>query len=262
MSSKKTTTYTFRVQADGGKFLGDDIGGARIVIRDVATGALLASGVTRGDSGNLVAQKAPITPKQIVTASKNLVVANKGQDVWWLVPDSGSSAFVASLELEGPTEVELTAFGPLGGLQSAAAVKLRQWLIPGEAPPALPGTVILLPGLLVQPLSPAIHTEVSQLGPVNLAAKVTMMCGCQISNASTSSWFPDDFEVRAFIRQINGDTKKIVKLDFNQQGDPSLFCGVFEMKKAGYYEATITAVQRSKGNSGAGTVTFFLPPPS
>src|SRR6476620_132988 len=46
------TTITVRVIAKGGKFLGDDIGGAQVTIRDAQTGELLASGTTQGGSGN------------------------------------------------------------------------------------------------------------------------------------------------------------------------------------------------------------------
>lgn len=42
--------FTIHVQAAGGKILGDDVGGARIVGRAAIGGEIRASGVTRGDS--------------------------------------------------------------------------------------------------------------------------------------------------------------------------------------------------------------------
>ena len=42
--------------------------------------------------------------------------------------------------------------------------------------------------------------------------------------------------------------------------DPSIFHGSFEMKAPGFYQAVITAVQKSTGNLGTGTVTFFTKP--
>jgi hypothetical protein len=45
------TKLTVRVIARDGKFLGDDIGGALITVRDFHTGELLASGRTHGGSG-------------------------------------------------------------------------------------------------------------------------------------------------------------------------------------------------------------------
>jgi len=43
------TRITVRVQARGGKFLGDDIGGAVVTIRDAMTGELFATGTTAGN---------------------------------------------------------------------------------------------------------------------------------------------------------------------------------------------------------------------
>src|SRR3979409_1920700 len=45
------TTLTVRVIARDGKFLGDDIGGAYITVRDALTKRLLVEGATSGGSG-------------------------------------------------------------------------------------------------------------------------------------------------------------------------------------------------------------------
>ncbi len=47
MSANTLSQVTFRVQAIGGKFLADDIGGARIIVRDAESGELLADRVTQ-----------------------------------------------------------------------------------------------------------------------------------------------------------------------------------------------------------------------
>ena len=47
---------------------------------------------------------------------------------------------------------------------------------------------------------------------------------------------------------------------FSLLQDPSIFHGAFEMKAPGFYQAAITAVQKSTGNLGTGTVTFFTKP--
>src|SRR5271157_1939867 len=59
-----STTITVRVIARGGKFLGDDIGGAHVTIRDVRSGELLASGRTRGGSGPASLMTTPLTRNQ------------------------------------------------------------------------------------------------------------------------------------------------------------------------------------------------------
>lgn len=48
------TSITVRVQATGGKFLADDVGGAEVTVQDAHAGALLGGGGARGtSSGNL-----------------------------------------------------------------------------------------------------------------------------------------------------------------------------------------------------------------
>ena len=50
MAAKTTasTSITVRVQAKGGKFLADDIGGSEVTIRDAQTGELLGGGLALG----------------------------------------------------------------------------------------------------------------------------------------------------------------------------------------------------------------------
>jgi len=59
MSNPVETALTIRVQARGGKFLGDDVGGASVVVRNALTSEVLATGVTRGDSGSLASAYQP-----------------------------------------------------------------------------------------------------------------------------------------------------------------------------------------------------------
>ena len=255
------TALTIRVQARGGKFLADDIGGAAVTVREVRTGELLASGVTRGDSGTLVDQ-AEVTPDQIRSASKHLVVTpGTSPTVNWLVPTAGqTSAFVAELDLEESTEIEVSAFGALGGLQSAHRVTTSTWVAPGDAGPSEPGFVVEIPGLLVQVLEPTIHTELGKVpAKVPLRAVVAMMCGCPIADGE--AWLPGDFEVVARIRNLGTGVLEVVPLTFDAEaGVPGLFQGSFEVCDSGDYQVTVVAVQRSTGNTGSGAVTVFTKP--
>ncbi len=49
-------------------------------------------------------------------------------------------------------------------------------------------------------------------------------------------------------------------VSFTLLHDPSIFHGTFDMKVPGFYQAAITAVQKSTGKLGTGTVTFFTKP--
>lgn len=263
------TDFTFRVQALGGKFLADDIGGARIVIHDADSGEVLAQGITRGDSGSLVgpppspAPYAPTRP-QTIAASKNLVVLGDGAAAWWLVPDAGSSKFVASLDLDGPTRVRVVVRGPLGGLQSANEVETFLWLTPGQPAPPEPGYVIQLPGLLVQPLSPQIHSQVQPGAQIGFMAKVAMMCGCPITQVTADNpayWPSSDFVVQARVQQSGSDGVTTFPMTITAAASVFSSASQFDVPKTGkgtsFYEVTFTAFQISTGNAGSGTVNFF-----
>lgn len=246
------TAITVRVQARGGKFLGNDVGGAEVTLRDERTGVLLASGLALGDSGNLQATYAPrASPLTIVTPGKPSTVQ-------WLVPDAKTSRFRPQLDLDRPTLVTIEARGPLGGLQSQQTVRTAQWIVPGEDVDQGPGFVVELPGLVVQALQPATHLALSAIpAEVPLAVNVTMMCGCPI--APGKPWLPADFDVRAVIRKVGGATLAEVPLAFQAPG-PSLFSGSYRVTKKGYYQADLHAIQKSTGNSGVASVTFFFEP--
>jgi hypothetical protein len=251
MAKPRETKITVRVQARGGKFLGDDIGGALVTIRDGQTGAVLASGVTRGDSGTVVgAYGAGASQCAIVTPGNKPLVQ-------WVTAAETTSRFDAVLSLDRPTLLEISVFGAVGGLQTAHRVTATQWMIPGEHVTTAPGFVIELPGLLVQVLEPPTHLKLSSVpATVPLRANVTMMCGCPIDHSEP--WIQKDFHVFADVRRAGTDGAIRVPLTFGDSA--SLFVGSYEVKQAGYYEAAVTAIQKSTGNTGTGQVTFFYEP--
>src|SRR5262245_42889956 len=251
-----TTWITVRVQAKGGKFLADDIGGSEVTIRDAQTGELLASGLALGtDSGSLATE-------YTCGASLNTIVTppaspNGPYVVSWLSADGTTSGLSADLAISRPTLLEITAWGPLGGLQSAHRVTTTQWIVPGQSLDEPPGFVVEIPGLLVQVMEPATHLAITTLPyTVPLQANVTMMCGCPI--AEGEAWIPSDFAVTAAIGPVGQSAAETVPLYFADT--PSLFSGSYTVPSGttGYYQAVITAVQLSTGNTGTGTATFFI----
>ncbi len=82
------TDITVRVIARGGKFLGDDIGGAEVTIRDVRSGELLAHGRTHGGSGPAGLMTTPITRNQPIPVADP--------------PSNDACKFDATLSLETP----------------------------------------------------------------------------------------------------------------------------------------------------------------
>lgn len=259
MATASSTSITVRVQAKGGKFLADDIGGSEITLRDAQTGRWLGGGLALGtDSGNLstfyssnASLSAIVTPPAPPGGTPT---------VQWLSPDTATSGLVANLEISRPTLLEITAFGPLGGLQSAQRVTTTQWILPGQSVDQGPGFVIEIPGLMVQVMEPATHLAILSTSlPYTLPfeVNVTMMCGCQI--AEGQPWIPSDFAVTAAIGPVGQPPTDTVVLTFPGT-TPSLFTGSWQVPlgASGFFQAVITAVQLSTGNTGTGTATFFI----
>ncbi len=231
------TKLTVRVIAKEGKFLGADVGGALVTVKNAQTGAILASGNTTGDSGNL---------EQIMQTKRF-----RSQPI----PTDQASSFDCTFELNEPVLLEVTAYGPLGGLQSANRTTVTQWMVPGKDITGGDGLLIELRGLLLQVLSPPTHLNMPKPGTVPFAANVGMMCGCPIEKGGI--WNSDDFEVGAYIMD-SGRMIDTIKLSYT--GTPSQFAGSWTVKKKGFYEAIVYAFQPSTGNTGMGRVTFFYEP--
>ena len=260
MAAAASTSITVRVQAKGGKFLADDVGGSEVTIRDAQTGERLAGGLALGtDSGNLSSDyTANASLSAIVTPP--VPPAKRPYTVQWLSPDADTSGLTVDLPISRPTLLAITAFGPLGGLQSAHQVTATQWIVPGQTLNEGPGFVVELPGLLVQVMAPATHLSIQSSDlpyTIPFQVNVTMMCGCQI--ADDEPWIPSDFAVTAAIGPVGEPPAETVTLCF-PGSVPSLFTGSWTLPagSTGFYQAVVTAVQQSTGNTGTGTVTFFV----
>ncbi len=253
------TTITVRVIARAGKFLGDDIGGAEVTIRDVRSGELLAHGRTRGGSGPASLMTTPLTRSQPIPVADP--------------PNNDACRFEAALPLKTPRLVEISAFGPLAAPQSANRVSATTWVYPGrDISPGghhrEDGFLLEIPGLMVQVLSPPAHYLPANPNPnqaIPIRANVTMMCGCPISNASGTPWPEADFEVVAAIASpwsANGIESVSLALHYDPKapgGAPSQFVSDQWIPGAyGVYEIAVSAYQKSTGNTGVGFTTVNL----
>src|SRR6266702_14690 len=90
------TSLVVRVVGSHGMPLGDSVGGAAVTIRDVATGAVLASGKQTGPSGDLRAiMQTPRLPTEHTYSATD------------------SAAYTVDLVLRKPTLLEVVGEGPL-----------------------------------------------------------------------------------------------------------------------------------------------------
>jgi hypothetical protein len=251
-----STKVCVRVMARGGKFLGDDIGGASITIRDAHTKELLAKGTTSGGSGL-------DGPGGVMCAR-----LRRGEPL----PTTDASSYTADLKLDRPRRIEVTAYGPLGVPRSANTVSATQWVYPGRDIVDGDGFVLELPGLIVQIVSPPANYNAKSLAGLRIQAHAAMMCGCPIDYKSEESkvvcpelpadqqpWLPDEFEVAAVIGGANGAPATIPLQFVDAAGTPGQFAGIWEQPLPGAHEITVYAYQKATGNTGVDTATILIP---
>jgi hypothetical protein len=150
------TKVMVRAVSRDAKVIQDPVGGARITIREVATGNVLAQGVQQGRSGNT--ELIMVKPRA------------RGATVY---DTPGTAGFLATLQLARPTVVEITAEGPLGNPQATQRASKTLLLVPGQH---LLGEGVLLEihGFIVDLLAPVAGAEVRAGQPLPVRVKVTM----------------------------------------------------------------------------------------
>lgn len=159
-TSGKETKIMIRAVARDAKAIGQHVGGARITVRDTATGEILAQGIQAAGTGdtNLI-MKTPHT--------RGMTVYN--------TPDS--SGYLAVLHLDKPTVVEISAEGPLGNAQATQRSSKTMLLVPGEDVLG-EGILLEIHGFIVTALTPSADAKVKAGSPFEVRATVTMACGC------------------------------------------------------------------------------------
>ena len=133
------------------------VGGALVTIRNADTGELLASGLTEGSTGNT-----------------GLLMTNNITRRTTLV-DERSAKFQATVDINEPTLVEITARGPMARRQSATSASVTQWLFPGKDVTAGNAVLLEIPGFMVEVLSPPAHQTMGGPADVTVRANLTMM---------------------------------------------------------------------------------------
>ena len=156
----KETKIMIRAIARDAKVIGQHVGGAKITVRDTATGEILAQGMQAAGTGdtNLI-MKTPHT--------RGMTIYN--------TPDS--SGYLAVLHLDKPTVVEISAEGPLGNAQATQRASKTLLLVPGEDVLG-DGILLEIHGFIITPLAPLPDAKLKAGSPFEVRATVTMACGC------------------------------------------------------------------------------------
>ena len=173
----QTTTVTVRVVAHDAKIIGSDVGGARVTIRNAATGAVLAEGEQQGGTGDT---RALVVEPRVRGAS--------------IYDAPGAARFTAALTIDTPTVVEVLAEGPLKYPQATRRGMKTVLLLPGVDVGG-DGLVIELNGFIVELLEPG--TTVDRAGRTPVRARIRMLCGCTFTTGGL--WDPTRLSVTARI---------------------------------------------------------------
>ncbi|MBN2705402.1 MAG: hypothetical protein JXR89_03050 [Deltaproteobacteria bacterium] len=230
------TEVTVRVRTKGAKFMGTSMGGALILIKDADSGELLAKGLVAGGTG-----------------ATDLIMKNASKTGQRLA-DAKTASFTASLDIDEPRYLEISAYGPLAQRQAANRVSLTQWLVPGKPLTGGDAMVLEMPGLIVDVQAPPTHIKLSGLPQtVAIAANVTMMCGCPIG--PDQIWPDSAFEVRAIIKK---DGRNYSEIPLAYAGQTSQFGADLKLTEAGSYEGIVYAYEAGSGNTGLDRFTLVV----
>ncbi len=228
------TRVTVRVRAHDAKFIGTGVGGVQVVVRNADTGRLLASGRIEGGTGNTkTLMKTPITRGQRLS-------------------DGSAAAYVATLDIDEPTRIEVVARGPLAAGSNVQTAARTLWVLPGQDV-AGDGVLLELQGFLVYPVSPAPHQFFRTGDEVTIEAHVAMMCGCPIKPGGL--WDADKYAVKALVQK---DGKQVAELDLAYAGATSRFKTTYRPEGPGSYKVLVTAADPSANNFGVGVTSFVV----
>lgn len=229
------TRIMVRVKARDAKFIGTSMGGAYIQISNQLTGRLITDGYTKGSTGST----------DIIMRQPH---ARNGK-----ITNDGTAGFLATLDIEEPVFVTISALGPVNDPQARVMATTQIWVIPGKHIEG-DGIILEIPGMVVNITSPQMTDAISLDGNANvkLSAHVIMMCGCPITEGGL--WDSNDVEVKAMVYQ-DGDLKKVVPMVWK---DRNVFEGQMPVSAAGMYEVMIYAYNSKTGNTGLDKVNVSV----
>ena len=232
----EVTNITVRVVARNAQYVGDLVDGALVTITDATSGEMLAQGITSGAAGN---------PKRTMGTPRK-----RGESM----AAEGDAKFTATLDIDEPRFLQVTAYGPVGNRFSANKASATQWIVPGKHLTGGDGWVLELPGLLVSPNLAASTIPLSKaVSGIVIDAEVMLMCGCPIKPGFF--WDPEDYEVVAIVRR--GDVE-VGRFPLSYAGTVSEFETHITADLPGVYDISVYAYDSASGNTGVGQVELTV----
>ncbi len=236
IAQAEVTNITVRVVAKNAQYIGDLVGGARVTITDAASGEMMAQGITSGGPGN---------PKRTMGTPRKRTEAMAAE---------GDAKFTATLDIDEPRYLQVTAYGPVGKRSSANRASATQWIVPGKHVTGGDGWVLELPGLLVSPnLVASTVSRSTAASGIGIDAEVMLMCGCPIKPGFY--WDPEDYEVVAIVHR--GEVE-VGRYPLNYAGTASDFETQITADLPGVYDISVYAYDSASGNTGVGQVKLTV----
>ena len=109
------TKVLVRAVARDAKLIGSEVGGTRITLSDARTGKILAEGIQHGGSGDT--QRIMVDPQPRFAS---------------VFGTPGAASYLATVELDRPTVVEISAQAPLGDPEYTYRASKTMLLVPGQ----------------------------------------------------------------------------------------------------------------------------------
>ncbi len=220
------TRVMVRVTPHDAKIIGSGVGGARVTIRDARTGEVLAEGTQEGGTGD---------------TSLIMGTRERGRSVY---DTDGAAGFLAELALSEPTWVEIVGEGPLGTPDALRRAVSTTLLVPGRDVLG-DGIVLELLGFTVELREPAEGSRLPAGRPLDVLARVTMLCGCPTSPGGT--WDSDGYEIVARVLR-NGVVVSETSLSY--AGETSMHGATLPAMDAGEIVLEVLALDEARGNFG------------
>jgi hypothetical protein len=236
-SEGKETKVMIRAIARDAKVIGKHVGGARVTVRDAATGEILAQGIQEAGTGDTdLIMKKPHT--------RGMTIYN--------TPDS--SGYLAVLHIEKPTVVEVTAEGPLGSPQATQRASKTLLLVPGEDVLG-EGILLEIHGFIVTGLTPKPDAMLKVGSPFEVRATVTMTCGCPTEPGGL--W--DANKIRVVARVLR-DGKVDAEIPMSYAGVQNTFHADVPATAAGPMELQVIAMDPDSANFGMNRQDLTIAP--
>ncbi|MFW6084437.1 MAG: hypothetical protein ACODAA_04430 [Gemmatimonadota bacterium] len=217
------TRVNVHVVASDAKLIGTSVGGAEVVVRDAASGEVLARGIHEGGTGDT----------GLIMGARD-----RGVDAF---TTPGAALFTAELPLRAPRTVRIEASGPLDYPAARTTATTTFLVVPGRHLDG-DGVVLELRGYIVEILeAPASVTGGEQF---DVRARVRMLCSCPTEPGGL--W--EAGEVTA--RLVGADGRAVDDTPLEFTGETSEYGGQLAAPEPGAYELEVLAVSAETGNAG------------